>query len=1040
MAIRAGACLVLVLLAGPAAWPAETITSGGLAATFQDGVLVAARNLLTGERYFTASPPQALVGITERSGLLPAGQVVQRQRLPDGYCWEAVTAGPNPARVLTTARRGGQGEIIVEQQVVRPRGGIGGVAWGWQGLDPSARLVIPAAGGVVVDPARSEQEISYEYPGSWQAAALFVQGPRGGLWLWTDDPRRHFKDLSYRRQQGVVSLRFGTQSDGPAAAYRTFRSVTWRLCAYRGDWRVPAARYRDLMARSCGLAPLARRQPAWVREIRFVVRIQEPLSATDLERLAAEVPAGRTLIYHPNWRAYGYDENYPEYGARPGAGAWIKQAQALGFRVMLHFNFAGINPYHPLRARYDRFLLRDRWTGARVGWYLDRPHDRAHQIMVLNTAFPQARQLLVARLAAAWRELGFDALHLDYPVLINSTQGRWQGRNALGGAELYLQQLQAALPQVAIGTEGIHELLLPCSFAQVGEVFWNPGEHLGTYHPVRSFLFSPYVHLYGHLGMADPATALPAYVEMMAVGLKLASLPTLPISTAGPALPWEAVGVQLALKLGKLWAGYRLLPDFDLRPGEAMAWRGPGGERLALRREAQGWVLRGPGARPVLLVAQGANRLPTPWMVPGWPAQDGEGVFGLDSERRYLALPGAPSLPAVALARPAQPLVLRGYYGGERRVVVEVGAWAPAAWRAEAGMGEVRQLMLVGGKLQPLGQGGCFSWAAAACQGVSKPGIFAHPPWHGAASGGATVGQFRVALPRSPRLMLHFATGLADVVHDPKLADTGDGVTFIISVNGERLFSRHQARDRGWQEAVVDLSRFAGQTVTLRLITAPGPAGSPAFDWAYWSETEIRAEGNPGGGLDLVSSQPAMVTIPAAEASGRGPYRYHFPGAERGWAALLFACEQVSLPARLADLPFSPATTNDGQGEDRSVYGSGTIGQVKMGELELRAINGHTPLAGQTRLDWALALPAPSCRLRLHYGVRPGGESVNFAVVVNGEQLWGQAVPRPVGWQEAVVDLGRWAGQRVLLSLVTDADGSNNCDWAQWGEPVLEVR
>jgi uncharacterized protein YbdZ (MbtH family) len=116
------------------------------------------------------------------------------------------------------------------------------------------------------------------------------------------------------------------------------------------------------------------------------------------------------------------------------------------------------------------------------------------------------------------------------------------------------------------------------------------------------------------------------------------------------------------------------------------------------------------------------------------------------------------------------------------------------------------------------------------------------------------------------------------------------------------------------------------------------------------------------------------------------------------------------------------------------------VHEVEMRGVSLRCISGHTPDRGQTRLDWGLALATEPCVLRFHYGVRAGGESVVFRVAVNGERLWSEAVPRPAGWREVAVDLGRWAGQTVLLSLVTDSDGSNSCDWAFWGAPRVEAR
>ena len=49
-------------------------------------------------------------------------------------------------------------------------------------------------------------------------------------------------------------------------------------------------------------------------------------------------------------------------------------------------------------------------------------------------------------------------------------------------------------------------------------------------------------------------------------------------------------------------------------------------------------------------------------------------------------------------------------------------------------------------------------------------------------------------------------------------------------------------------------------------------------------------------------------------------------------------------------------------------------------------------------------------------------------------------MPAPAGWKRGSVDLGPWAGKKVLLSLVTDSLGTNICDWAQWGDLRLAAR
>ncbi|MCX6044608.1 MAG: hypothetical protein NT075_05800 [Chloroflexi bacterium] len=73
----------------------------------------------------------------------------------------------------------------------------------------------------------------------------------------------------------------------------------------------------------------------------------------------------------------------------------------------------------------------------------------------------------------------------------------------------------------------------------------------------------------------------------------------------------------------------------------------------------------------------------------------------------------------------------------------------------------------------------------------------------------------------------------------------GDGVTFQVSVQPiapgspttllwSRTLKPDQPADRGWQEALVPLMAYQGQTVNLILATLPGPADNNAGDRAGW--------------------------------------------------------------------------------------------------------------------------------------------------------------------------------------------------------------
>ena len=88
--------------------------------------------------------------------------------------------------------------------------------------------------------------------------------------------------------------------------------------------------------------------------------------------------------------------------------------------------------------------------------------------------------------------------------------------------------------------------------------------------------------------------------------------------------------------------------------------------------------------------------------------------------------------------------------------------------------------------------------------------------------------------------VLRFGMGLA-----PESLDWGgDGATFEVFVNGERVFLEHLEVDlarEGWQEREVDLAGYAGRKVFLSLVTTPGPITDITADWAGWGAPRIEA-------------------------------------------------------------------------------------------------------------------------------------------------------------------------------------------------------
>ena len=121
--------------------------------------------------------------------------------------------------------------------------------------------------------------------------------------------------------------------------------------------------------------------------------------------------------------------------------------------------------------------------------------------------------------------------------------------------------------------------------------------------------------------------------------------------------------------------------------------------------------------------------------------------------------------------------------------------------------------------------------------GVGKKTIFAHPP-----SGGQTVLQFLLSLPKARELMFSFSMGLQDGGSDGVFFD---GVFFKVLVNGETQFE-HFADTFGWEDANISLSEFAGETVLLELVTDSSETSN--YDWAHWADLFITAKGVESSG------------------------------------------------------------------------------------------------------------------------------------------------------------------------------------------------
>lgn len=133
------------------------------------------------------------------------------------------------------------------------------------------------------------------------------------------------------------------------------------------------------------------------------------------------------------------------------------------------------------------------------------------------------------------------------------------------------------------------------------------------------------------------------------------------------------------------------------------------------------------------------------------------------------------------------------------------------------------------------GTGASFAWQGITSGGVTKDGIFSHPPYQGGV--GYTYGITEpIVIPEEPCEFRCFI-GIKDG------GDASDGVTFkVIALdesNAERVLLEESWAERKWKGVSADLSAFGGKSIRLKFIADVGPNDNSSADWASWGEPRI---------------------------------------------------------------------------------------------------------------------------------------------------------------------------------------------------------
>lgn len=211
-----------------------------------------------------------------------------------------------------------------------------------------------------------------------------------------------------------------------------------------------------------------------------------------------------------------------------------------------------------------------------------------------------------------------------------------------------------------------------------------------------------------------------------------------------------------------------------------------------------------------------------------------------------------------------------------------------------------------------------------------------HCPWQGGT--GVAFQEYTVRLPRAAKITLTGATALrADAV------GKSDGVTFRVFACGRPLLNENRT-DGAWRDFRFDLTPLAGQTVTLRFETDPGPKDDASFDFALWGERRltlagfravaVRRPAPPPLDLRRLSSVTGGGVAPRSGWAGRTSVRVTPRGAVLRYAGADGTLEYHWTP---------PASASD------PVLGRWVLHAHMTGDAPV-----DVPLAGGARVEWAV--------------------------------------------------------------------------------------
>lgn len=539
-----------------------------LTAVIEGGVLVSLARKADGRALITASaagraPLQLLYTGREVVPLgTESGDRVTVLPVND-YCADVRVESWNGDGVIAISEDRETGDLVVEPSGYASRPGLRACRWTMAGIEPSLKLVAPLWQGArlaLEDPIIAG--IHFPWPFEWQAGLAILCDERSGLWVRCEDTHYRYKTLQVGDAADTHSLGFETESYGPLDNSLGAGGLAWRINVFEGEWTVPAAQYRDWLARA--YHPERTPRPDWLKDLRFAISWC-PCEPAILDALARRLDPRTVLLHIPNWRSDRYDQNYPTFAPSEQGRAFIEKALAMGFRAMPHMNALDMDPTHPTYTTLRDFQYREVETRRLQGWTwadgMVKPlqesnaarlrHQDKNTMVKIHPGLGMWRSILTEHVREAVNSLALATVFLDVTLCTwNLHNCLVEGMTPTEGIKKLIAQVAGIGGGLSVGGEGRNEITMQDTVLSQVHLFRSSGHSIEGLErtagcPVNEFLFGQWSRSFGYTALSGRT---PDEAMRMQTHLSLGTMPTVTIRSAEAIeQPNTAVAEMLAL-------------------------------------------------------------------------------------------------------------------------------------------------------------------------------------------------------------------------------------------------------------------------------------------------------------------------------------------------------------------------------------------------------------------------------------------------------------------------------------------------------------